>query len=118
MNPLAHARRWMQPLHALLLAALLLFAQGQGLAHHVVHGQGSSAAHTPEWLDGHEEGSAECRLVDQLGHADLALGTAASLPAVPVAEAAPAAQPAPAPGCTLALAYRARAPPQATTARA
>jgi hypothetical protein len=118
MNPLARARRWMQPLHALVLAALLLAAQGLGLAHHVVHGHGGASAHATVWLDGHGDGSADCRLIDQLGHADLAFGTPATPPGAPVGAAAHAGCIAPPWGRTPSLAYRARAPPQAEAARA
>ena len=117
MNPLAQARRWMRPLHALVFAALLLAAQGLGLAHHAVHGHGGSAAQAA-WLDGHEDGSADCRLIDQLGHADLAFGAPASLPGVPLAHAAPAACASTGLRRLPAPAYHARAPPQDLTARA
>lgn len=106
----------MRPLHALVLAALLLAAQGLGLAHHAVHGHAGDAAHAAAWLDGHEDGSADCRLIDQLGHADLAFGTMSALAAAPCDAAGPAKGMATPPGQTLSLAYRARAPPQETTA--
>lgn len=118
MNPLAHARRWMQPLQALVLAALLLAAQGLGLAHHAVHGHGGEAAHAAAWLDGHDDGSADCRLIDQLGHADLAFGATPAVVGVPAGAAAPANGAAASQGQAPSLAYQARAPPQETTDRA
>lgn len=108
-----------RPLHAWLLAALLLAAQALGLAHHIRHAPGLGAAATtvaaapPDWADGHAAGSAECRLVDQLAHADgLCDATWAAAPAAP-ASPAPAAVPTPAPRAGSAAAYRARAPPLA-----
>jgi hypothetical protein len=119
MNPVAQARRWMRPLHALLLAALLLAAQGLGLAHHVAHAQGGLAtAHAGPWLDGHDDGSADCRLVDQLGHADLAFGALAALPPATVSTAPPAVCSRSAQPLAPARPYQARAPPQDDAARA
>lgn len=123
----------MQPLHALVLAALLLAAQGLGLAHRAVHGQGGGgpqAAHAADaghavhgghaaaWLDGHDDGSANCRLIDQLGHADLAFGTPLGLLDAPAGAAAVPGCTTPAQGRTPSRAYQARAPPQEATARA
>lgn len=119
MNPVAQARRWMRPLHALLLAALLLAAQGLGLAHHVAHGQsGPATAHAGPWLDGHDEGSADCRLIDQLGHADLAFGALAALPQAAAATPTPAGCSRSAQPLAPARPYQARAPPQEAAARA
>jgi hypothetical protein len=109
----------MRPLHALLLAALLLAAQGLGLAHHVAHGQGGPAtAHASPWLDGHDDGSADCRLIDQLGHADLAFGARAALPQAAVSAAPPARCRHPAQPLAPARPYQARAPPHDDAARA
>lgn len=111
-------------LHLLLPLALLL-AQSAGLRHgvlhpHAAHVPGSAGLHlsagaavsgaTASAVDHHEEGSALCRLVDHLGHADL-LPTAT----VTVAQAArpplaPAIAPAGAAPCTT-TAYEARGPP-------
>lgn len=119
MNPVAQARRWMRPLHALLLAALLLAAQGVGLAHHVAHGQGGPAtAHATPWLDGHDDGSAGCRLIDQLGHADLAFGALAAPLQATVSTAPPARCSHSAQPLSPARPYQARAPPQDDATRA
>ena len=74
----------------LVLAALLL-AQALGMVHRVLHGahaapvQALALPHAERQqaqllaalFDGHEEGQADCRLFDQISHADLA---AADLP--------------------------------------
>ena len=100
---------------AWLLAALLLAAQAAGLAHRVSHavghamGQGAVAT-ASGWS--HEQGSADCKLVDQLVHADALCGaSAAALPArlLGVPNIVDAAQPAPA--ATTAV-YLARGPPR------
>ncbi len=66
-----------------LLAAAMLWLQALGLLHGVVHGVGHAHGHdTPAsahagdggTLTDHDEGSDECRLYDQLAHADLAFG--------------------------------------------
>jgi hypothetical protein len=98
-----------------MLAALLLAAQGLGLAHRALHGGSAQGQVASAWLDEHEAGSADCRLIDQLGHADLAVGTQALAPCLPTAAAAPAARVGAVLPATPALAYSARAPPQATT---
>lgn len=116
--------RWRQPL-ALLLLLALLWAQQLGLAHRVWHvphaGLLASAAvaqdapqHEPAGLLAHllgsEQADPDCRVFDQLGHAD-------SLPAVPALALAalPPLFLAPAPYLRLALAagapFAARAPP-------
>lgn len=127
---LPHSR----PLQAWLLAALLLLAQGWGLAHRVahapglgragvadaapgrVHGQVDGHAHAQaavSWATGHEAGTAECRLIDQLAHADgLCADVWAAAPAPQLTEANDAAPP-PAPRAGSASAYLARAPPLA-----
>lgn len=109
MNP----RRFsLNPIHAWLLALLLLAAQATGLAHRVAHAPGLAPAHTA-WADGHEQGQGDCRLVDQLSHADALCGAAAALP--PQLPAAVAATPLPqqARPAGTAAAYLARGPPPA-----
>jgi hypothetical protein len=110
----------MQPLQAFVLVALLLAAQGLGLAHHVLHGQSGQGGHAQAavWLDGHDDGSADCRLIDQLGHADLALGTQALPPGLPTCSSAPAVRADRVLRAAPAPAYQARAPPRVTNARA
>ena len=142
MNPHQHARARtrpaLQPWHAWLLAALLLTAQALGLAHRIEHApgsaqrlhalgvaaQGGTAAAGAAWsaagqgsdthgMAAHQAGDADCRLVDQLAHADGLADAAAGLPAVlptPVLALTPAAPVAVPP---LPAAYQARAPPQA-----
>ncbi len=99
-------------LPCLWLVGLLLLSQALGLAHRIEH---AGPAHEGEahaaLLPDHEAGSAECRLVDQLGLGD---GLCSPLPALDLppmrplwrapAAAAPVARLAPA-------AYQARAPP-------
>lgn len=109
--------RW----QAWLLAVLLLAAQGAGLSHRLAHGgahggaQGVAVAQGAGPQDahaGHDEGSPECRLVDQLAHADaLCSGETATPPALTVALAAPA-RTAGRPAQGAAAAYLARAPPR------
>jgi hypothetical protein len=69
---LLHRRR---PLAALVAVAALLLAQALGLAHGVVHAPQALALVAPAHDDHahgfdahHDEGSAECRLIDQAGH--------------------------------------------------
>jgi hypothetical protein len=87
---------------ALLLAALLLLAQGLGFSHAIAHGGAGTADHGHTLLDGaddhdhghgsgHEAGSAQCRLVDAHAHGDLATAAAPQLPPVATAPAPPAA---------------------------
>lgn len=105
---------------ALLAALALLLAQAVGLAHGVAHPQagGFAAAsaehdhdHERSAFDGHhDEGSAQCQLLDQLSHADGVTpslqGCAFALPATAFA-VAPAA-----PRCAAcACGYHARGPP-------
>lgn len=80
----AHRRRLLP-----LLAAALLWLQALGLWHHVVHGAAlhgdSAVAFAHEHADdhafaGHDEGDAQCRLYDQLAHADIAFGMASAAP--------------------------------------
>jgi hypothetical protein len=102
-----HATAW-------VLALALLAAQALGLAHSVAHAPGlaSVAAVADEHFDGHHAGDAECRLIDQLAHADALVAGALLLPpALPAVLSAPALPPA----HTVAFAagYLARAPPRA-----
>ena len=107
--------------------AALLAAQAFGLAHRIEHDVGhrpaghahhdheahavGAAVHVHSDVPSHEEGSATCRLVDQVGHADAAPASAA--PALP-----PVATPSAPPPCGVravaksqAHPYRARGPP-------
>lgn len=71
-----------------LLAAAMLMLQALGLWHSVVHANGvatgvhahdthDEAGHHPgEGFAGHDDGDAQCRLYDQLAHADLVFGAA------------------------------------------
>jgi hypothetical protein len=119
----------MQPLHAWLLAALLLAAQALGLAHRVAHAPGlpaaasaqatvlasadvhahadaDAAAHAP-----HEAGSADCRLIDQLAHADALCGSASLPPALLSATTLGTLADLPVLPLGSAAAYLARGPP-------
>ena len=107
--------RRLQPVHVWWLVLLLLAAQALGLAHRVAHAPGlpggalahvAAAAHAS-----HEAGSAECRLVDQLAHADALCGSMV-LPPAPLRTADTGhavARPALTVGS--AAAYLARGPP-------
>ena len=98
--------------HAWLLAALLLMAQGLGLAHRVVHAPLNAQAGVAAWPLDHDAGGADCRLVDQLAHADALCGgvpaVAAPLPAADAAVALPPQQWA----AGAPAVYLARAPPR------
>ncbi|MBZ8139391.1 hypothetical protein CLD22_05670 [Rubrivivax gelatinosus] len=86
---------------AFALVLALLTAQWLGLAHTVLHAGGSHAAAAAAGADGprgltalfagHDKGSADCRLYDQLGQAEPippgAVVTAALLPCPPRAQA-------------------------------
>ena len=122
---------------ACALTALLLLAQALGLAHGVAHArwgpaQGSllsapsalpglqaGPVQAPPgdfapatWRGSHQAGDVECRLIDQLGHADAqAPGLQAWLPPAPDAQPVPAL-PAVVLRSRPAAAYRARAPPR------
>lgn len=99
-------------LRAWLLALLLLAAQAAGIAHRVAHAPGLAPVHAA-WVDGHESGAADCRLVDQLAHADVLCGAAPAPPlALRVAQAATAPLPQALPAGTAAV-YLARGPPPA-----
>lgn len=94
--------------HAWLLALLLLLAQGVGHAHRVLHAPGIQAG----WAQNHEAGGADCRLIDQLAHADVLCSGAASAPAVLPAVEAAAPLPPPQWAAGAPAAYLARAPPR------
>ena len=150
MTPrLSPRARRLQPLHAWLLAALLLAAQALGLAHRVAHapglpgaaaahaaavfsadlhahGDGAAGAHA-EGTAGvqahghgaigaaagshHEAGSADCRLIDQLAHADAMCGSAGLPPELLRTAATGAAVDLPSLPAGSAAAYLARGPP-------
>lgn len=70
-----------------LLAAAMLMLQALGLWHSVVHANGlgpvvhahgEADEHADDSFAGHDDGDAQCRLYDQLAHADLVFGEAAS----------------------------------------
>jgi hypothetical protein len=73
-----------------LLAAAMLMLQALGLWHSVVHANGLATVvhahdvhgeaghHADDGFASHDDGDAQCRLYDQLAHADLMLGEAAS----------------------------------------
>ena len=100
----------------------LLLAQAIGLAHGIAHphsrgGLPSVAVATTvatsavTWADGlHDDGSVQCRLLDQLSHAD-ALTTTVSLPSAPPSAQAPPAPLRVAHCARVAPAYLARGPP-------
>ena len=109
--------------HALAwwLACALVLAQAFGLAHGVVHAPGLVAAvatqspddgHFDGHFDGHHAGDAECRLLDQLAHADALLLPAPALPPLPPTPAV-AARPLAVHAAAFAASYLARAPPRA-----
>jgi len=142
------ARR-LQPLHAWLLAVLLLAAQALGLTHRVAHAPGLAgatvaqatasanvfAAATASALEAaaaaesagapahahshfpHEAGSADCRLIDQLEHADALCAGVCLSPALPRAAVTGAAATLPAVSAGGAAAYLARGPPAGDSAR-
>jgi hypothetical protein len=100
----------------------LLLAQAIGLAHGIAHPHSRGglpsatvaatvAASGVTWAGGlHDDGSVQCRLLDQLSHAD-ALTSALSLPSVPTAAQTRVAPPRMAPCARVAPAYLARGPP-------
>lgn len=101
-----------------LLAALWLCAQALGLAHRTLHlplpeavvASASTSAHAPDDAFGHDEGGLDCRLYDQLAHADLAFGTAADAATAPICASLAVAVPG---GRSVAppAAFLARGPP-------
>jgi hypothetical protein len=113
---------------AWLLAALLLVAQGLGLVHGIAHGNPQVAAHAcadeehvhearPGFAaahvhgGSHEAGDAECRLIDQLAHADALFAAPAWAGLPPAGCDAPATAPRLAWAAGGSAAYLARAPP-------
>jgi hypothetical protein len=76
---ISHRSR-LAPWRAATLVALLLLAQALGFAHAVAHGLAPAAPpalqHSADDDEGHQAGSAECRLVDAHGWLDLATGGA------------------------------------------
>jgi hypothetical protein len=123
---LSAARAW-------LLAALLLVAQGLGLVHGISHGIAYSnpqvaahacadEEHVHEARPGfaaahfhggsHEAGDAECRLIDQLAHADALFAAPAWAGLPPAGRGAPATAPRLAWAAGGSAAYLARAPPR------
>lgn len=121
MRRTRHATRRPAPLGwAFVFAFALLAAQWLGLAHAVLHPQlpaHAAAAHAPAHglgalFAGHDDGSGDCRLYDQLGHAE------PLPPALPVLDTLPAAPPRVAAGTShdataSGTPYAARAPPRA-----
>lgn len=94
-----------------LLAVALLWLQALGLWHHVVHGvalegpvaavsasahdaDGHGGDHGDHGLADHDAGDPQCRLYDQLAHADLAPGSAGTAPVLAVGGTPLAATPA------------------------
>jgi uncharacterized membrane protein len=104
----------------------LLLAQAIGLAHGIAHPHSRGglpaatvaatvaaavAASGVTWADGlHDDGSVQCRLLDQLSHAD-ALTNTLSLPSAPPAAQTLVVPPRVAPCVRVARAYLARGPP-------
>ena len=106
--------RWLAPtlLRAWMLAALLLAAQAAGLAHRVAHAPGLPGAVQVKAGAWHEAGTADCRLIDQLAHADALCTPAPALPALPVVAEATQALPQRTLAAAAPAAYLARAPPR------
>ena len=113
--------RRLQPVHAWWLVVLLLAAQALGLAHRVAHAPGlpggalaqaaAAAFVAVPAHASHEAGSAECRLIDQLAHADALCGSV-GLPPAPLRTADTGqAVNRPAQPVGSAAAYLARGPP-------
>lgn len=103
LRPSAFTRRVALP----LLAAAMLMLQALGLWHSVVHpagvaGLAGAYAHDHDHHDGehgesfagHDDGDAQCRLYDQLAHADLVFAAAASFSCASAGQAPQAAMPA------------------------
>ncbi len=65
-----------------LIAAAMLMLQALGLIHGiqhgVVHARGHAGAASTAFV-GHDEGDVQCRLFDQLAHADIAFGAPAAV---------------------------------------
>lgn len=96
--------------HLPLLLAALLCVQTLGLVHRVLHARAVPAVASAEADFGHAAGDADCRILDQLAHADLAFGLA--VPVVVASRPLPPATRLPA-GRLAAQAsgYLARGPP-------
>jgi hypothetical protein len=117
--PLLRTRRQAAAFAAVLA---LLLTQALGLAHRVVHAPHSpvelqSTAQQPGHpslaaaFDQHDEGSAECRLIDQAGHGD-AVAAPTLAPGQPVApDSAPPPRPAAGFIAACTQPYSARGPP-------
>lgn len=101
MRPQSSTRRWLLP----LMAAALLWLQALGLWHQVVHGhavhggatQASASehdSHDDHAFAGHDEGDPQCRLFDQLAHADIAFASASEAPGLAACSGPVAAPPA------------------------
>jgi hypothetical protein len=101
MRPQVSTRRWLLP----MMAAALLWLQALGLWHQVVHGHGAQGGaavasasehdhHDDHAFAGHDEGDPQCRLFDQLAHADIAFASPAALPALAAQGGPGAATPA------------------------
>lgn len=88
MQPLRSARRlrriWLPP-----MLAALLFAQMLGLVHRVAHAHAgtptvvAAVPHAATLFEAHSDASPECRLYDQLMHADLVFGASLAVEALP-----------------------------------
>ena len=96
------------PVMAWLLTALLLLAQGLGLAHRIGHAPGMAGV---AWAQDHEAGSNECRLIDQLAQADVLCDEPAGCTLLPLAADGVAGPPRAAWSAPAPAAYRARGPP-------
>jgi hypothetical protein len=113
---------------AFAAALALLAAQAFGLAHRVAHGAEPAVAHAHEAAEcehghglghgltalfdrHHDEGSVECRLIDQAGHADLLPVDAPPVLTLDPATATSPPCPAGAVRTTTPQPYQARAPP-------
>jgi hypothetical protein len=104
--------RSITPLRAWLLALVLVLAQAAGIAHRVAHTAlpGSTKAQS-SWSADHKAGAADCRLLDQLTHADaLCAPVLAALPEPVSAQDGLTAPLWPVRAGAAAL-YQARAPP-------
>jgi hypothetical protein len=112
------------PVRVLLLALALLLAQAAGLGHRVAHAgaiasagalaaRGAADVQTGVAASDHPAGSTECRLIDQLAHADTVLsGEPVALPMLLACRDREAAA-RPRPCAASPTAYLARAPPSA-----
>ncbi|MBK1689157.1 hypothetical protein [Rubrivivax gelatinosus] len=120
MRRTRHAARRPAPLGlAFVFVLALLAAQWLGLAHTVLHAPAPAQQHAEPHdhglaalFAGHDEGGSDCRLYDQLAHAE------PLPPALPVLDTLPAAPPRVAAGnshdgAASGTPYAARAPPRA-----